>query len=245
MYQVFHQLVGDFSPGFREDQTDRYLPLPFQKLFEDPLILLSQHLHLLLITLQFVGQLGLPIHYLVYLHLVIAQLFLVYLFHLIHGLSTIHGCDSLLSLTNDHSLWYNNYGGLDPDYSFFFSREKDAWKLYEKLLMQERENPLTFFKFRKTQISSSLFLRFKSFFSFCNSFNLMIIASRSVTWRRRRRKKEKRETTEGVMREISLLFTCSPFTMCTDRTAIMCKYQRIKGRRRNGEKPGGGGGRAV
>lgn len=104
MYQVFHQLVGDFSTSFREDQTDRYLLLTIQKLLEDSTIVLPEHLHLLLITLQIVGQFGLPIQYLVDLNLVFAQLFPVYLFHLIHGLSTIHGCDSLLSLTNDHML---------------------------------------------------------------------------------------------------------------------------------------------
>lgn len=103
MYQVFHQLVGDFSAGFREDQTDRYLLLTIQKLREDSTIVLPEHVHLLLIILQIVGQFGLPIQYVVDLNLVFAQLFPVYLFHLIHGLSTIHGCDSLLSLTNDHN----------------------------------------------------------------------------------------------------------------------------------------------
>lgn len=193
MYQVFHQLVGDFSSGFREDQTDRYLLLTFQKLFEDPSIVLSEHLHLFLITLQIVGQLGLPIQYLVHLHLVIAQLFPVYLFHLIHGLSTIHGCDSLLSLTNDYSLWYND-GGVSRSRLLFFFLPRKRYEIIRFLWRRRKKESafrLTFFKFRKTQISSSLFLRFKSFFSFCNSFNLPIIASRSVTWRRRRKRKER------------------------------------------------------
>lgn len=142
MYQVFHQLVGDFSSGFREYQTDRYLLLTFQKLIEDPLVLLSERLHLFLITLQIVGQLGLPIQYLVDLNLVIAQLFPVYLFHLIHGLCTIHGCDSLLSLTNDYSLWYNDGQGCVtrsrlPFFFFFFSPPRKRSKLYDFLYEDE------------------------------------------------------------------------------------------------------------